>query len=89
MHTKPSLIIGAAVIVGCLILGLSVGNLATGQVTSPPPVSGPYQISLKANGSSTAVFVFDSKSGRCWYRDTVQSGSSWTDLGSPLQPAKD
>jgi hypothetical protein len=88
MNTKQSLIIGTMVIFGCLILGLSFGNLATGQVTTPPPVAGPYQISLKAMDSNTVVFVFDSKSGRCWYRDTAQSGASWTDLGSPLQPDK-
>lgn len=89
MNAKPSLIMGAAIIVGCLILGLSFGSLATGQVTSPPTPAGPYQMSLKANGSSTAVFVFDSKSGRCWYRDTNQPGNNWTDLGSPLQQAKE
>lgn len=81
--------VGIVFLLGCLILAAGLGNFATAQIQSPPASAGRYQFSLKAHDSNnTVLFVFDSTTGRCWYRDTVPAnagGASWTDLGTPLE----
>ena len=93
MNAKLSWTIGGLFLVGCFILAFGWGDLATAQVQTPPAAVGRYQLSLKAiDSSNTVLFVFDSNTGRCWYRDTVgtaSGGAGWTDLGSPLDKKKD
>jgi|GEM_PF-2776873 len=81
--------VGIFVVVGCLILAIGWSNFAPAQIQAPAPAAGRYQFSLKAlDSSNTVLFVFDSTTGRCWYRDTATptaGGAGWTDLGSPLE----
>jgi hypothetical protein len=88
VSTKQSLIIGLSVVLGCLMLGLSFGNLAAGQVASPPPGAARYQMLIKPVDSSTTVFVLDTHTGKCSYKETVRAENGWTDFGSPLESQK-
>jgi hypothetical protein len=36
----------------------------------------------------TTVFVLDTQTGRCWYRDTHWEIKVWTDMGSPAAKAE-
>ena len=83
MSARASVIVGVSVILCCLILGLSFGGPAAGQ-QAPPPTSGRYQVIVKAGSQNTAVFVFDSTTGQCWFRDTNPQVKDWTDMGSPV-----
>jgi hypothetical protein len=80
---------GIVFMLGCLILAIGWGNFGAAQIQSPPAATGRYQFSWKALDSSNSVlFVFDSNTGRCWYRDTAPAsagGAGWTDLGSPVE----
>jgi hypothetical protein len=80
---------GILFVLGCVILVVGLSSFAPAQIQAPPAAAGRYQVSLKAmDTSNTVVFVFDSTTGRCWYRDTASpnsGGAGWTDLGSPLE----
>jgi hypothetical protein len=80
---------GILFVVGCLILAIGFGNFGAAQVQSPPAAAGRYQLSLKGlESSNTVLFVCDSTTGRCWYRDTLPAssgGAGWTELGSPVE----
>ena len=85
MSARPSLIVGASVVLGCLILALPFGRPAAGQQVVPPPAAaGRYQVAVKAGAQNTAVFVIDSTTGQCWYRDTDPQVKEWTDMGIPV-----
>ena len=84
-----SWVIGLLFVLGCLILAIGWGNFAPAQVQAPPAAAGRYQLSLKGlESSNTVLFVCDSTTGRCWYRDTAHAnagGAGWTELGSPVE----
>jgi len=82
MSAKPSLIVGACVILGCLILGLSFGLPAAGQL-AVPPAAGRYQVVVTPGQGSDTVYVFEPATGQCWYRSTAPAVKEWTDMGSP------
>jgi hypothetical protein len=88
MNTKQFWIVGLSMVLGCILLGWSLNNLAAEQVTSSPTAVGRYQMSLKPMGPSTTVFILDTHSGRCWYRETSREDDTWTDFGSPLAQLK-
>jgi hypothetical protein len=81
---------GILFVLGCVILAIGWENFGAAQIQAPvPSAAGRYQFSLKAmDASNTVVFVFDSTTGRCWYRDTAtpaSGGAGWTELGSPME----
>jgi len=88
MHARTSLILGAALVVSCLILGLFFGQPSAGQ----PPVlpakpAGPYHAVPVGN----FVVVVDPATGQCWTR-LVQSPeirddpkTAWVSLGTPVK----
>jgi hypothetical protein len=92
MNTRQSWIIGAAIVIGCLILSLSLGGRSGAEPKAdptklPPGAVGRYQLvcqSLVNVGFETQVI--DTSTGRVWRRDAVQN--KWEDLGSPAQPRK-
>jgi hypothetical protein len=73
----------------CLAVGSLVGTFASDSVvaqSSTTTTGNRYQMSLKpagGNSSSTTVFVCDTTTGRCWYRETLGEVKGWTDMGSP------
>src|SRR5262245_6499886 len=83
---RHSLIIGASIMLGCLLIGLMVGRSTMGQApgsTTP----GRYQIfSTDRQGASARVIMCDTATGQCWEHRI--EGKPWTDLGSPFVAAK-
>ena len=52
------------------------------------PTVGRYQMFVKSGSENTAVFVMDSTTGQCWYRDTNPGVKEWTDMGVPAVKGK-
>ncbi|MDB5337779.1 MAG: hypothetical protein JWN70_3398 [Planctomycetaceae bacterium] len=86
MTKSHSLIIGASIVLGCLILGLSSSNPAVGDSSVSPPAGGKYQLVVTepANGADSKVFVFEPNTGHCWFKATNAGLPNWRDLGSPV-----
>jgi hypothetical protein len=85
MNVKRSLAPGVALAL-CLVLGLLLTQQSAGQ--PPAAANGRYQIAIKPytqGGNFTTVFVVDTQSGQCWYRETGSETNGWTDMGSPAQ----
>jgi hypothetical protein len=61
----------------------STQQVAGQQAVAPAVSLGRYQITLSAKDGPSTVFVFDSHTGRCWYRSTIPD-DKWFDMGSPL-----
>ena len=79
MNTRQSWIIGVAIVLGCVILGLFFGQPAPGQKKDNPVTPGRYQMLVEAGN----VFVIDTVTGKTSYYD-----GKWLDLGSPAQQRK-
>jgi hypothetical protein len=88
----PAVAIGAVLVLGGILIGALVVRPASAQdPPAPPPAVGRYQMSLSVHPgphTSTTVFVLDTSTGQCWYRETA-GARPWTDHGSPaLRPEK-
>ena len=86
MTKSHSLIIGASIVLGCLILGMSSSHPAIGDSSVSPPGVGKYQLVVTepANGSDSRVFVFEPATGRSWFKSTNSGVPGWHDMGSPV-----
>lgn len=82
-----SIVFGGVLTFG-LVLGLFLNQPSVGQPpAAPAAMNGRYEMELKAytqGGNFTTVFVVDTQTGQCWYRDTSSDTKSWTDMGSPV-----
>jgi hypothetical protein len=81
MNTRQSWVLGAAIVLGCLILGLFFGQPAPGQKKENPVTPGRYQV---LNLDKTVV-VTDTATGKTWSYD---GDKRWTDMGSPTEQKK-
>lgn len=85
---------GAILILGGVLIGaLSSWQVATAAQSQPasPAAVGRYQMSLSVHPgdhTSTTVFVLDTSTGQCWYRETLGT-RPWTDHGSPARGVKE
>jgi len=86
MKTRPSLAVAVA-LAFCLVFGLLFSAPSAGQPPAAGGSAGRYQVVLNPNREYTTVFVIDTQTGQCWYRDTHPQVKEWTDLGSPVQKA--
>jgi hypothetical protein len=90
---KLHLVVSAALLVllGILIGAFTAIPVSAQNAPSPSAAVGRYQMQLSVhtgNSTSTSVFVIDTVTGQCWYRETA-GGRPWTDHGSPaLAPGK-
>jgi hypothetical protein len=88
----PVIAAGAILLLAGIVLGPSSTSpvSAQNQPASSATV-GRYQMSLSVHPgggvTSTTVFVLDTATGQCWYRETAGS-RPWTDHGSPVVDAK-
>jgi hypothetical protein len=91
--------LGASLVVAGIVIGALSGRPVSAQnQPNPPPAAavaetgaGRYQMSLSVHpGShtSTTVFVCDTSTGQCWYRETLGSVTNWTDMGSAPRDLK-
>lgn len=80
--TKPTLfVVLASGLVATLLLGGLFRQPTQAQPPAAPAASGVrYQMVVR----DTAVFVIDSSTGQCWFRDTNPQVKQWTDMGTPL-----
>jgi hypothetical protein len=95
MNGKQTWVIGAAIVLGCLILGLFFGQPSAAQKAPRPPgpvtvqgkggqqATGRYRAVLATGGGGDRVLVVDTVTGRCWFKSTEDR--TWKDLGSPVQ----
>jgi len=82
-------LITSVVAFGLLAVGLAMHQPSQAQNVAPAATSaGRYQMSVVGRESVSTVFVLDSLTGKCWYRDTHHNTKSWTELGSPEHPVK-
>ena len=88
MNTRQSWIIGTAIVLGCLILGLFFGQPSVAQKKKDNPVTpGRYQV---VDVNKNAV-VIDTVTGKTWVNYLPPSSkdtNDWRDLGSPVQQKK-
>lgn len=83
MTKAHSLIIGASIVLGCLILNLR-GTPATGQPPQLPQAQ--YQIAAAAQGGAVKVFVMETMTGRIWTRvDQPTEPGTWKAAESPVK----
>jgi hypothetical protein len=85
MTKSHSLIIGASIVIGCLIMSLQHGNPATGQPPQLPQAQ--YQITAAHSGSGEVkVYFLETNTGRIWTRveGTTYDGV-WKSLESPVK----
>jgi hypothetical protein len=101
MNGKQTWVTGAAIIIGCLILGLFLGRPSAAQKTpkqsihrGPKPVGGSQpKDGQQATGRYRAVLATGRAGDRVLVVDTVTGrcwfklteGRTWKDLGSPVQ----
>jgi hypothetical protein len=84
MNTRQSWVIGTAIVLGCLILGLFFGQPSVAQKKKDDPATpGRYQM-LEDKG---AVYVIDTVTGNTWI-NKWDDKEKWDDLGSPAQQKK-
>jgi hypothetical protein len=97
MNGKQTWGIGAAIVIGCLILGLFFGQPSAAQkVPNAPgpvtvqgkegqPVTGRYQVAICGDYRTYYTVVLDTATGQCWH---VLGKDRWEPLGSPLLKVK-
>lgn len=84
MNKSHSVIIGASIVLGCLILGLTLNSPAAGQGQVGPPTSGKYQMMVAGSPGAFIVITCNSLTGQCWSKDaTGRTQDEWHPLGSP------
>ncbi len=85
MRAKSSLIIGAAVVLGCLLLALLAGQSTPAQPPAVPPrADGRYQLVVAKDDNNTKLCVLDSQTGQCWTKN-IYGDEQWKDHGSPVK----
>jgi hypothetical protein len=83
MSGRQTWVIGAAIVIGCLILGLFFGQPSAAQQKGGQQATGRYRAVLAAGRAGDRVLVVDTVTGRCWFKLTEDR--IWKDLGSPVQ----
>jgi hypothetical protein len=81
MNTRQSWVLGAAIVLGCLILGLFFGQPSVAQKKDNPVTPGRFQI---LNLDKT-VAVIDTGTGKTW---SYSGNQRWDDMGSPVEQKK-
>jgi hypothetical protein len=87
MSARTAVIVGVAVVMGCLILALGgVGQLTPAQAPrAPEKATARYQLVATGTGpASTTIYVIDTQTGRCWSKQPTP-GARWVDLGTPAK----
>ena len=91
MRNRHSLVIGVCIVLGCLALGLLMGQPSTGQAAPALPAEGrpgTYQVFAVANdlGSVSKIIVCNTATGQMWWSEKV--GGDWYELPSPVNEKK-
>jgi hypothetical protein len=89
-------VIGVAIVLGCLILGLILGQPSAAQsqrerIPSPGPVTvGRFQVAALpgAKGAGDSWVVVDTGTGQCWRNNAAGDANTWKDFGSPAPPRR-
>jgi hypothetical protein len=97
MQSRNSWVLGGAIVLGALILGVSLAPRTAAQradLPLPGQVPGRYQVTHAARAhdrgglpQADLIVVTDTVSGHSWVAPAEPEGT-WHDLGSPLQPKK-
>jgi hypothetical protein len=92
MNARKLLTIASLLAFALLVAGFALHEASQAQVSIGSGASrasgGRYQMSVVGREGASTVFVVDSETGNCWYRDTNPGTKTWTDMGSPARPAK-
>jgi hypothetical protein len=84
MSTRTSLILGASMVLCCLILAAGVGPFSVAQQVQPGQSTvGRYQLVV---ADQTGAFLLDTTTGQCW---GVGASGEWKDLQAPPAAPKD
>ena len=80
MTKFQSVIMGASIVLGCLILGLTLNSPAIGQGPSAP---GKYQMMAAGDHGEIRVVLCNPMTGECWSKSTsAQSSAGWHYMSS-------
>jgi hypothetical protein len=82
-----SLLIGACLVLSCIVLGVFIGSPSAGQSTEVSSSVGQFQ--LVVAGSEAVVddlYVLNTQTGHCWWRDN--QAKKWVFLGTPVTTAE-
>ena len=88
MTTRSVVLITSVLALALLAVGVGLHEPSQAQQTLPVTSEGRYQMSVVGREGVSTVFIVDSMTGNCWYRDTHYNSKSWTAMGSPEQPPK-
>lgn len=81
MTNSNSLTVGASIVLGCLVLGLTMNTAAVGQ---GQPASGKYVMTAAGDHGEIRVILCNPVTGECWSKPTyARPSDSWTYMGSP------
>ena len=87
MKLRNTVILAAAVVAGCLIVGLFVGRPAAAASSSEAAPAGRFQIVVDVNAPPAQkhgnVVVVDTTTGQCWSSEVGKE--DWRDMGTPAK----
>ncbi|MDB5335980.1 MAG: hypothetical protein JWN70_1599 [Planctomycetaceae bacterium] len=84
MTKSHSVIIGASIVLGCLILGLTLNSPVAGQGRVEPSNSGNYQMMVAGIPGEFKVVVCNSQTGHCWSKSALAKyQDKWHPMGTP------
>ena len=88
----PVIVAGVSLVLAGIVIGtFSARPVSAQNQAASSATVGRYQMSLSVhpggNVTSTTVFMLDTATGQCWYRETA-GDRPWTDHGSPVLGAK-
>jgi len=78
---RHSLLISAAILAGCLLIGLLAGRSSTGQNPVEPARVGRYQVAILPDiGPTPVIVICDTTNGKCLVKS---SSLAWTEVDLP------
>jgi hypothetical protein len=87
VKTRDTLILAAAVVVGCLVVGLLAWHQAAAATNAEAGSAGRYQIVVDVNVPPAQkhgnVVVLDTATGQCWSSEVGKE--DWRDMGTPAK----
>jgi hypothetical protein len=88
---RQSWVIGACILLGCLILGLFLGQgEAAPKKKAEAGKAGSGRFQFAVSSTKEDVYVFDSETGQLWKRvfSTKKGDYVWEDMVSPVKAKK-
>ncbi len=83
MNLRQTLILAAALLLGCLTVGVYLGRPAAAEPKADATAAGRYQLAPISDAARGSVVVMDTATGECWSNDTGGIQHTWHAMGLP------